>query len=78
MTIEKPREMIAEYQQKLSASELLDMGRLEIAAVLESFGVAVYMLPKLTIVHVDGVDYVQTVEWDEREPRIVLIDPESF
>lgn len=77
MTIEKLREMIAEYQRNISASELLDMGRREIADVLESFGVAVYVLPKRTLVHVDGVDYVQTVEWDEREPRIVLIDPEA-
>ena len=74
MTIEKLREMIAEYQRNISASELLDMDRRKIAAVLESLGVSVYVLPKRTLVHVDGV---QTVEWDEREPRIVLIDPEA-
>ena len=77
MTIEKLREMIAEYQRNISASELLDMDRRKIAAVLESLGVSVYVLPKRTLVHVDGVDYVQTVEWDEREPRIVLSDPEA-
>ena len=77
MTIEKLREMIAEYQKNLSASELLDMGRLEIADVLESFGVDVYVLPKQTLVHADGIDYIQAVEWDEREPHIVLVDPEG-
>lgn len=77
MTIEKLREMIAEYQRNISASELLDMGRREIADVLESFGVDVYVLPKRTLVHVDGIDYIQAVEWDKREPRIIFVDPEE-
>lgn len=75
MTIEELDEKLNAAQEAMSGAEIYDMGRTEVAEMLESFGCEVHMLPKKTYVHLDGTDYVVSSSWlDDYTPRIVLVD----